>query len=34
MNTRLLMRTTALFMGAAGLVASFLPQEMAAVPRA
>ena len=30
MNTRLLMRTTALLLGAAGLDASFLPQEMLA----
>ena len=30
MNTRLLMRTTALFLGAAGLAASFLPQEILA----
>jgi hypothetical protein len=30
MNTRLLMRATALFLGAAGLAASFLPQEMLA----
>jgi len=30
MNTRLLMRTTALFLGTAGLAASFLPQEILA----